>query len=202
MDTAYIYALSTKENPSNFRYVGKTNNLSNRLQRHIMPCYLKDTTPKINWIKSKLKNNHSIIITVLDEVPLDEWKFWEEFWITQMKAWGFNLLNMTNGGDGYNWTGRKHSKETIEKLHNCNPNMKSVVQYDLIGNKIQTFKSIRDAERLTGILRRHISGCCNNNPYYNTVYGYVFKFESDVFKLQQPKYHTKSVIQYIEIGTN
>jgi hypothetical protein len=29
-----------------------------------------------------------------------EWGFWEIYWINQFKTWGFELKNLTNGGDG------------------------------------------------------------------------------------------------------
>lgn len=53
---------------------------------------------------------------VLDIVENDEWQFWEQYWISQTKAWGFNLTNLTIGGDGI--IGHKHSEET-KKIISC-----------------------------------------------------------------------------------
>ena len=35
---------------------------------------------------------------VIDEV--EDWKFWESYWIEQFKCWGFKLENKNNGGGG------------------------------------------------------------------------------------------------------
>lgn len=39
------------------------------------------------------------IIEIIDEVPVSEWEFWEIYWISQFKTWGFDLTNGTEGGD-------------------------------------------------------------------------------------------------------
>jgi hypothetical protein len=55
------------------------------------------------------------------------------FIFSLFKSWGFDLLNGTNGGDGFDWTGRNHNE--LSKLKNKlnNPNRKSVAQFDLEG---------------------------------------------------------------------
>lgn len=63
-------------------YVGKSNRLRGRISSH----------------RKTFGNN--IILEVIDEVPLSEWKFWENYWIEQFKSWGFNLKNKNNGGGG------------------------------------------------------------------------------------------------------
>jgi hypothetical protein len=50
------------------------------------------------------------IVELLEEVELDGWKRSEKFWISQMRAWGFNLLNQTSGGNGT--MGFRHNAET------------------------------------------------------------------------------------------
>jgi len=52
----------------------------------------------------------------LDEVPEDEWKFWEIYWISQVKQWGFDLTNGNNGGGGL----LKRDKEFSEWLSKRN----------------------------------------------------------------------------------
>ena len=53
---------------------------------------------------------------------------------------------------------------------------KKVNQYSLDGKLIKTFKSVREAERETGILHNNISKCCNNIPWYKTAGGYKWSF--------------------------
>lgn len=91
----YIYTLSNPENFDDVRYIGKTNNLKGRLKRHMSKDHLKDSwTSKNKWLLY-LKN--------IDDL--------EKHWIAQFKSWGFKLKNETEGGDGFDWTGRKHKKE-------------------------------------------------------------------------------------------
>jgi group I intron endonuclease len=60
----------------------------------------------------------------------------------------------------------KHSEETKAKISKSNMESekrqrKAVCQYDIDGNFIQTYKSIREAVRETGIDRQQLSACCN-----------------------------------------
>ena len=61
-------------------YVGKSNRIQGRISNH-----------RKNFGKN-------IIVEVLDDVPLHEWKFWECFWIEQFRQWGYILSNKNNGG--------------------------------------------------------------------------------------------------------
>jgi len=63
-------------------YVGKSNRIEGRKS-----CHRKNFGP-------------DTIIEIIDEVPLDEWKFWEGYWIEQIKCWGFILENKNQGGGG------------------------------------------------------------------------------------------------------
>jgi hypothetical protein len=67
---------------------------------------------------------------IIDEV--EDWKYWESYWIEQFKQWGFKLENKNNGGGGPSsyteeqkqkmrgprpWTGDKISKTLKERNH-------------------------------------------------------------------------------------
>lgn len=108
MEMVIIYTLS--DNKGDIRYVGKTKNeTKKRLYAHINECNTDRKSHKINWIKSILNKGERPIINIVDEVPVNEWQFWEIYWIEQFRQWGFNLTNQTIGGDGGN--GYKHSSE-------------------------------------------------------------------------------------------
>lgn len=105
----YIYTLSSTRNLNDVRYVGKTiQTLKRRLFTHISDAkrakknkyfYNKDW----NWINTEIADGYEIKIELLDEINLknsDNWEWLECYWINQLKAWGFNLNNMTTGGDG------------------------------------------------------------------------------------------------------
>jgi group I intron endonuclease len=96
MKKVYIYLLSDPRNKS-IKYVGKTYRVERRFRDHLNES---KNTKKTAWVK-KLKKNGLLpelfIIEETDELSCD---FWEKYWISQIKTWGFELTNMTNGGDG------------------------------------------------------------------------------------------------------
>lgn len=101
------------------RYVGKSNNPKKRLYDHLSLCYTTHTH-KNNWIKSLLEKNTKPILDIIDEVSIDEWEFWEKYWIKKFKDDGENLTNYSKGGNGIS----KHGYNTIEKMkirHKENP---------------------------------------------------------------------------------
>lgn len=81
------------------RYIGKTKNPIERYKNHLNKRH-NETSYKRNWIESIKNIGLKPIMEILDEVPEEEWKFWERFWINQFISWNFNLVNHTSGGDG------------------------------------------------------------------------------------------------------
>jgi len=113
--TINIYGLVSIDDVDNIRYIGvTTKKLNYRLSKHI---YESKTNPYKNkrttWISSK---NYGIKSVIIDVVPQDEWKFWECFYISLFRNWGFELVNSNNGGGGI----IKHSEEFSKWLSNRN----------------------------------------------------------------------------------
>ena len=131
-----IYALVSEIEPNNIKYVGVTRrNPKYRLNNHLYEA--KHTPNKNNrtkWINSVNSKIFQIILDVIDEENCD---FWEKYWISQVKAWGFDLVNSNNGGGGLSkrddnfskWLsqrsignkynlGKKHSPEAIKNISN------------------------------------------------------------------------------------
>jgi len=82
------------------KYIGKTKQLlQKRLSAHISECN-KSNTKKNTWLKSLKKNGLKPKIEELDLVLESEWEFWEQYWISQFKTWGFELKNTDEGGKG------------------------------------------------------------------------------------------------------
>ena len=90
----YIYLLEFKDNTY---YIGKTNSILRRVKEHTR----------------KLSIDFNYVI--LDEIENINWKFWEQYWIEQFKAWEFTLLNKNNGGGG-TLAGIKRSEECKHKI--------------------------------------------------------------------------------------
>lgn len=63
-------------------YVGKSNNVTQRKYNH------------------KRTYGSNVILEVLDEVNIKEWRFWETHYISLFRSWGFKLTNQNNGGGG------------------------------------------------------------------------------------------------------
>lgn len=102
MKHTIIYTLSDPIT-NQVRYVGKTrSSLKYRLSQHIHDSLNNGTnTYKKAWIRGLLNKELLPIIEELEIISNDTcWKSRECYWIAQFKNWGFNLTNMTDGGDG------------------------------------------------------------------------------------------------------
>lgn len=112
-ETTFIYSLEFPE--GNIRYIGKANNPKDRLWQHISKAKLGHGSYKYSWIRSLLNKDLKPILNIVDEVPLNEWGFWEKHYITIYKSWNFKLTNLFEGGVGCN-----HTKESKEKIGKSN----------------------------------------------------------------------------------
>lgn len=119
-----FYTLSDPRTPDIIRYVGKTKQkkLSTRYNQHI--CDAKKAKQKLiksnhnyNWIISLLNIGLKPLILEIDSIICEdnskEWIIFEQYWISQFKTWGFNLTNLTDGGDGNQ--NQIFSEETLKK---------------------------------------------------------------------------------------
>jgi len=137
LKTTFIYALKELA-PGEFfstkiRYVGKANDPYKRFEEH---CQTKEKCHRGNWIRSLPGRGLFLQLEVLDEVPESEWEFFEKAYIKVYREAGYNLVNVTDGGEGVTMTleireklrisalgnsralGAVRSKETREKIRN------------------------------------------------------------------------------------
>lgn len=105
LQKVYIYALIDPRN-NHIKYVGQTMYIKRRFWTHKNDKNNTIKSHRINWIKS-LKDLEPELL-ILDQCLETDWEFWEKYWISQCKTWGFKLTNLTEGGQG---TIRKQSKE-------------------------------------------------------------------------------------------
>lgn len=75
-----------------------------------------------------------------------------------------------------NWLGKKHTEESKLLMRDNHPFVKKVEMYDSDNNFIQEFNSLREAENITGILRKHISRCCRGLA--KTAGKHIWKFKT------------------------
>lgn len=99
--TTFIYTLSEPGDNGVVRYVGKSGDPGFRLEKGHKKE--KGNSHKNHWLKSLLKQGLEPVLEILDEVPENEWRFWEMYYISLVKSWGFNLVNDPKllGGEGW-----------------------------------------------------------------------------------------------------
>jgi hypothetical protein len=100
MKKTYLISLVDPETKE-IRYVGKTVNLKNRIRYHNNPHNTDTNKHKKNWINSLIKKGLKPEVLILEELYCinNEWVIFEQYWISQLRCWGFNLLNYSIGGD-------------------------------------------------------------------------------------------------------
>jgi hypothetical protein len=101
MEQTIIYYLHNGDNTP--FYVGKTNDLNFRIGHH------------------RKTYGEKVIMETLDVVDTSNWVFWERYWISQFKTWGFELLNKNDGGGGL--TKCEFGPERGEKISIANKGM-------------------------------------------------------------------------------
>jgi hypothetical protein len=162
------------------RYIGKTNNISRRYRAHLNRAR-KHQTHKLNWINELKVLGLKPKVEVIDEVPIDNWRFWEVYWISQMKTWGFDLVNHTGGGDGCSFANQTSFTGT--------ENAKSVVGYDVNCRLIHKYPSAATASRHFNIHRSVIGRCASLTGTGKTAKGFAWFFERDLEALSEGEIH-------------
>ncbi len=152
-----IYSLSDPIS-NQIRYIGVTSqSLNRRFSRHLVDSKRRKTHRDC-WIFGLKQKNLLPIIELIDIVDKDNWQFWERYYISQFKAWGFDLTNLTIGGEGVMgvvpWN--KGSKGIIK------PNMTSIKK----GQRLSPATEIKLKQRLSpatgfkkGTIRWNLNHC-------------------------------------------
>ena len=96
---AYIYALTDPET-GEVRYVGKADNVGERLRKHLLPSALAIKCRRTSWLKGLLNAGKAPVLAVIEAVPHEQWKERECFWISFYNAIGRRLVNTAEGGTG------------------------------------------------------------------------------------------------------
>lgn len=118
----HIYILKNPDT-NEVRYVGQTNDIKRRLDRHIQNSRnIRDKRHVSNWIRSLTNKPIMEVVETCDESTRNER---EQYWIDYYKTQGCDLCNHSNGGAGAgigntNCLGRVLSEETKEKLRRAN----------------------------------------------------------------------------------
>jgi hypothetical protein len=179
MKTTNIYTL-TDPITNEIRYVGKANRIDERYKAHLNRAR-KHQIHKKNWIESLRKKGLKPIISIVDIVLINDWQFWETYWISQMKTWGFNLINYTNGGDGATFG----NQTSFKKGHKC----KRVIGYDKEYNLVHDFECADDATKFFKLHRSTIPNCALGKR--KTSFGFAWFYYDDISKLDKIEINNK-----------
>lgn len=152
--TTKIYTL---EDPVDgmIRYIGKADYPVSRLAKHVYESN-KMASHKDRWIQSVLKAGRRPLCKILEAVPVSEWASAEVYWISQLRAWGFDLVNGTHGGDGV-----FHTAEVREKIRKANIGKRhseasrELMRQNNLGKKL----SAESKEKMSAKLKGKIPWC-------------------------------------------
>lgn len=132
------------------RYVGKANNPTLRLRRHLRQDVVRHNNHRTHWLTQLQKEGLEPILRILEQVPSENWQFHEKKWIAKCRAEGCHLTNSTDGGDGLH----NPSNETRKKIsHNSRNRSQDTLRK--IGDHTRKLWSNPD-------YRQHMSACAKN----------------------------------------
>jgi len=95
----FIYALRDPRDWA-IRYIGKTENVVQRVRLHMAEARKGGTTHKSRWLRLLMRQGLKPLVGILEIVPAGEsWPEAERRHIAEHKARGARLVNRTDGGD-------------------------------------------------------------------------------------------------------
>lgn len=108
-----VYALARKSDPTTYRYVGisRYETPERRYKGHKLSAKNGVRRPLYDWMR---KYDDVICITLEKDISYDEAVSQEIYYIARLRSESYDLLNMTDGGEGS--IGLKHAASSIEKM--------------------------------------------------------------------------------------
>lgn len=200
------------------RYIGKTDQyLKQRLYSHIQESKSDKRSHKISWIKSLLSKGLKPLIKIVDEVPQDEWKYWECYYIELYKSRGYNLTNLTDGGQG--GSGYKHTEESRERMRQSklgqklSEEHKNKISISIKEKSLETPNYNRSGDNLKQPIDRDLlyqlyikenlsmpkiakKLNCSEKKVWDNIKNYEIKKDKTIWKKQCASQPTKIVLQY------
>jgi hypothetical protein len=190
-EIAYIYGLVDPRN-NKIRYIGKTTYPKNRLSGHMTES--KDINVinyRIKWIRKLISLGLKPKIVYLKVCSILEFVKYETEYI---QIYSNNKL--TNSDE----TGQGNTNRKREVLERQSKNSgREVYQYDLNGNFLKKFRSIRSAASELNLNHGNISRCCNGIFKHTGSYIFKYKLTNDI-KVEKPNAIKKIVIEIDSFG--
>lgn len=179
MNKVLIYTL-TDPRTNLVRYVGMTRKtLKQRLSTHMSIIRKKENNRRSTWIRKLAKLNLKPIIELLDEVDEADWDFYEQYWISQIKTWGFDLKNTTLRG--------KSSFDILRVKGSVTRQRDLVYQLDRDKNIINVFKNAIDAAKTLNLTIDFVKDRIKHRFLYtktNYIFCRKYQYDDLVIKLK------------------
>ncbi len=160
-----VYKLyDPRDQQKNPRYIGITaSSLNKRLKEHLYRAnHSHKNWHNYNWIRKLLLEGVSPEIEPVDFAKSHEEALEKEVnWIHTLKDKGHSLCNSSSGGDG--------------------GVPKRIKQFNISGEFIKLWSSIRQIEKELGLSNSHITSCCRGKYGRKTLGGFVWRYEDDDF---------------------
>ena len=190
MNKTFIYGLIDPRD-NIIKYIGKSINIKTRLYYHIYNAKnsKKRKSRKEIWINKLLKLSYTPTLIILHECNVENFSYWEEFYIKKYKS--KFLTNYDDKGIG-----------KISNPINLGKLSKPILKFNLNGKFIKEYKSLREAEKLTSINHGNISKVCRKKSKHAA--GFIFRYKSDSSKIEKvfkPNGLKKSVLK-LDLNNN
>lgn len=160
-------------------YIGSAKIIKRRWQEHI--THFKKNKHHSEFAQNAFNKYKSIIFSIIELCDESNIAQREQYWIDTLSP----DLNMTVVADNH-W---KLSEETIVKR--TKKQVKTIYQYDLDGNLIKEWDSVKQAGEALGINRPSISNCLKGR--YKSAGGFIWRYSVEEVS---PVKKTKSIEQY------
>lgn len=186
--------------PNNKKYIGITCQRTSRRWRDNGSGYSKKTQELVyNAIKRYGWKNvkHVIMFENLDEKTAKEKEIeLIKQYDTYNRKFGYNR---TEGGDINPMLGKHHTKRSLKMISEHskgknNPAAREVYQYDLQGNFIKRYDTVKEAAKETGINFVGISKCRSGSRL--SAGGYIWKYKLENNVSRQTHYYKKPILQF------
>lgn len=187
-----FYVLSASSDQENIRYVGvTTRTVEQRFYGHKYCAMHEDKRglPVHKWMYSHYSKGETIIVKQIDSCSEFEWQDREKYWISHYRDLGFQLLNISEGGNGV-VTKEMRNMSSIER--SIKGHEKPIVALYKDGTFYKEFESAVKAAKELGIKSKSaianvLSGRSKSSG------GFLWVYKEDYNPENQYKYEQKKI---------
>lgn len=185
MTTYHYYSITNTQN--NKKYIGISININERFSRHLMELRgNRHHSIRLQNAWNKYPEE-SFVFEILEEREYQDFNEAEEYEISLI-----NKFDSKN--NGYNMTDKKSpmlNPEIAEKVKTANQSkVPDIIQISMETLKpVNIFKSLREAERETGVYRQNISSVCDRTKI--KAGGFYWAYAHDFSEFWVPKLNGK-----------